>query len=163
MTQSEFLNNTNKNYIKCRLLPIMDPKGNQKCSTLSPRNASWAHPGQSFCSPLAIYNHLALTDYQKAVKMSLRVFKILSKKKKKSRHLNKVNQCRRRPLIPSKITESARKHIKPCPQISYKTLPLSRPSTMLVELGIDLQLRNWKPCATNGEHRLWNKANNIHT
>ena len=25
---------------------------------------------------------------------------------------------------------------------------------MLVELGIDLQLRNWKPCATNGEHRL---------
>ena len=60
----------------------MDPKGNQKCSTLSPRKASWAHPGQSFCSPVAIYNHLASTDYPKAVKMSLKVSKIHSKSDK---------------------------------------------------------------------------------
>ncbi len=81
VTQSEFLKNTNKNYIKCRLLPIMDPKGDQKCSTLSLRNASWAHPGQSFCSPVAIYRHLAPTDYQKAATMSLKVSKILSQKR----------------------------------------------------------------------------------
>ena len=57
---------------------IMDSKGNQTCSTLSPRNASWAHPGQSFCSPVAIYSHLAPTDCQKAAKMSLKVSKIHS-------------------------------------------------------------------------------------
>ena len=71
-----------------------------------------------------------------------------------SSHLNKVNQSQRRPLIPSNFTESARKQIKPCAQIRCKTLPLSKSSTMRVELGIDLQLRNWKPCATNGENRL---------
>ena len=75
-----------------------------------------------------------------------------------SNHLNNVNQSQLHPLIPSNFTESGRKQIKPCPQIRYKILPLSRPSTMLVELGIDLQLRNWKPRATNGEHRLWSKA-----
>ena len=80
MTKSEVLKKTPQNVIKCRLSTIMDPKGNQKCSTLSPRNASWAHPGQSFCSPVAIYSHLAPTDYPKAVKMSLNVSKILSKK-----------------------------------------------------------------------------------
>ena len=80
MTQSEFLKNTNTNYIKFRILAIMDPKWNQKGSTLSPRDASWVHPGQSFCSPVAIYSHLAHTDYQKAVKMNLKASKILSKK-----------------------------------------------------------------------------------
>ena len=75
-----------------------------------------------------------------------------------SSHLSKVNQSQRRPLIPANLSGSARKQIKPCAQIRYKILPLSRPSTMLVELGIDLQLRNWKPCATIGEHRLWNEA-----
>ena len=35
--------------------------------------SSWGSPGQPFCSPVAIYNHLALTDYQKAVKISLKV------------------------------------------------------------------------------------------
>ena len=59
-------------------------------------------------------------------------------------HLNKVNQSQQRPLIQSNFTESARKQIKPCTQIRYKTLPLSRPSRMFVTLRIDLQLCNWK-------------------
>ena len=59
-------------------------------------------------------------------------------------HLNKVNQSQQRPLIQSNFTESARKQIKPCTQIRYKTLPLSRPSRMSVPLRIDLQLCNWK-------------------
>ena len=135
----------------------MDPKGNPKCCTLSPRNASLGYPEQPFWSPVAIYNHLASTDYPKAVKMSLKVSQIHFKSENSS-HLNKVNQSQRRPLIPANLIESARKQIKPCSQIRYKILPLSRPSTMLVELGIDLELRNWKPRATNGEHRLWSKA-----
>ena len=135
----------------------MDPKGNPRCSTLSHRNASWGHPEQPFWSPVAIYSHLAPTDCQKAEKMSLKVSKYPPKLTNSS-HLGKVNQSQRRPLIPANLTGSARKQIKPCAQIRYKILPLSRPSTMLVELGIDLQLRNWKPRATNGEHRLWSKA-----
>ena len=79
-TKREILKNTNKNDVKCRLIAIIDPKGDQKSSTLSPRNASWAHPGQSFCSPVANYSHLASTDYQKAVKMSPKVSKILFQK-----------------------------------------------------------------------------------
>ena len=116
-------------------------KRDPKCCTLSPRNASLGYPEQPFWSPVAIYNHLASTDYPKAVKMSLKVSKIHSKVTNSS-HLNKVNQSQRRPLIPANLIESARKQIKPCAQICYKILPLSRPSTMLVELGIDLQLRN---------------------
>ena len=80
MTQNEFLKNTNKNYTKCRLFAIMDPKVDQKCSTLSPRNASLADPGQSFCSTVAIYSHLAPTDCQKAIKINLKVSKILFEK-----------------------------------------------------------------------------------
>ena len=80
MTKSEIPKNTHNNAIKCRLLAIMDLNGDPKCSTLSPRNASWAHPGQSFCSPVSMYGHLTPTDYQKAMKTSLKVFKILSKK-----------------------------------------------------------------------------------
>lgn len=64
------------------LRAIMDPKGDQQCSALSPRNASWAHPGQSFCSPVDIYSHLAHTDYQKAVKRSPKVSNILSQSDK---------------------------------------------------------------------------------
>ena len=60
----------------CRLLTIMDPKWDPKCCTLSPRNASWGHPEQPFRSPVTIYNHLAPTDHQKAVKINLKVSKI---------------------------------------------------------------------------------------
>ena len=60
----------------------MDPKGDPKCCTLSPRNASLGYPEQPFWSPVAIYNHLASTDYPKAVKMSLKVTKIHSKSDK---------------------------------------------------------------------------------
>ena len=140
MTKSEILKNTHKSIIKWRLLTIMDPKGDQKCSTLSPRNASLADPGQSFCSTVANYSHWAPTDYQKAVKMSL----IVAQKVIKSIHLTQVNQSQQRPLIQSNFTASARKQTKPCTQIRYKTLPLSRPSRMFVTLKIDLQLCNWK-------------------
>ena len=153
MTKSEILKKTRKHVIKCRLLTIMDPKGDPTCCTLSPGNASWGHPEQPFWSPVAIYSHLAPTDCQKAAKMSLKISQCTPKVPNSS-HLSKVNQSQRRPLIPANLTGSARKQIKPCAQIRYKILPLSRPSTMLVELGIDLQLRNWKPCATIGEHRL---------
>ena len=58
----------------------MDAKRDPKWSTLSPRNASWDHPVQPFCLPVAIYSHLAPTDYHKTVKMNLTVSKIQSKK-----------------------------------------------------------------------------------
>ncbi len=73
MTKSEILKKTHKNVIKCRLLTIMDLKGDPK---------SWGHPEQPFWSPVAIYNHLASTDYPKAVNMSLKVSKIHSKSDK---------------------------------------------------------------------------------
>ena len=79
MTKNEMLKKTHKHVIKCRLLAITDPKGDPKCCALSPRNASWDHPGQPFCLPVAIYNHLAPTDYPEAVKMSLKVSKIHTK------------------------------------------------------------------------------------
>ena len=55
-------------------------KRDPKCCTLSPRNASLGYPEQPFWSPVAIYNHLAPTDCPKAVKMSLKVSKIHTKK-----------------------------------------------------------------------------------
>ena len=145
MTKSEILKNTNKNAIKCWLLAIMDPTRNQKCSTLSPRNATWAHPGQSFCSPVTIYSHLAPTDCQKAVKTSLKLSKIPFRKVTNQIHLNKVNQSQQRPLIQCNLTEATRKQIKPCTQIRYKTLPLIKPNRMFVTLRIDLQLESRVP------------------
>ena len=82
MTKNEMLKKTHKHVIKCRLLAIMDPKGDPKCCTLSPRNASWAYPEQPFWSPVAIYSHLAPADCQKAAKMSLKVSKIHSQSDK---------------------------------------------------------------------------------
>ena len=73
-------------------------------------------------------------------------------------HLNKVNQSQQRPLIQSNFTESARKQIKPCTQIRYKTLPLIKPNRMFVTLRIDLQLESRVSLDPKQQYRLWSKA-----
>ena len=124
----------------------MDPKGDPKCFTLSPKNASWGSPGQQFCSPVAIYTKNSSHWLPKSRQNEPESLQNTFQKVTNSIHLNKVNQSQQRPLIQSNFTESARKQIKPCTQTHYKTLPLSRPSRMFVTLRIDLQLSNWKLC-----------------
>ena len=127
----------------------MDPKGDPTCCTLWPRNPSLGYPEQPFWSPVAIYNHLASTGYLKAVKMSLKVSKIHSKsdKFKPSQQSQPIPATSTNPIELYRISKKTHQTMR-ANTVRYKTLPLSRPSTMLVELGIDLQLRNWRPCTT---------------
>ena len=121
MIKNEILKNTHKNVIKCRLLTTMDPKGNQQCSTLSPRNAFWP----PWAVILLTRGHLQPFSSHWLPKSRQNEPESLQNTLSKvthSIHLNKVNLSQQRPLIQSNITESARKQIKPCTQIRYKSL-----------------------------------------
>ena len=98
---------THKDAVKCRRLRIMDLKGDPKCCTLSPRNASWGHPEQQFWSPVAIYGNLAPTAAKKPPKWAWKSPEYTPRVTNSS-HLSKVNQSQRRPLIPANLTGSAR-------------------------------------------------------
>ena len=129
MTKSEILKKKHTNVMKCRLLAIMELKGDLKCCTLSPRNASWGHPWAAISVTRHHLQPFSSHWPPKSRQNEPESLQNTLQKVTNSSHLKKVNQSQRRPLIPSNFTESARKQIKPCPQISYKTLPLSRPST----------------------------------